>query len=290
MKTLLQNYIGDRWKPNNPSSRSNWFNKPRLVRYMNERISPETGRGVVGAVEHLLAGTTLKRGISVGCGDGSKEQRFLAAGLVDTFDLFEVSPTYGEAAVRLAAEAGLASRVNMTIGDAFAQDRTGQYDLVYWDHSLHHMMDVDKAIAWSMATLAPGGWLIINDYVGPTRLVWHRQEVDFAREFLKAHQARLGFEPTALRYKHVVDRVRLMLRDPSEAPQSDRIAAAFQQRCGSAMRPLGGVMIHLCAPFLDAIEDETDPVYDALIAWDLEALAKGHNHFSFGAWQKPVAA
>jgi hypothetical protein len=66
--------------------------------------------------------------------------------------------------------------------------------------------------------------------------------------------------------------------------------AAFEQRCGNAMRPLGGVMIHLCAPFLERIEHEDDPVYDALIAWDMRALEEGHNHFAFGAWQKPVAA
>lgn len=290
MKAVLRNYVGGRWIPNNPSSRLNWFNKPRLVRYMNRCISPETGNGALGAVQHLLAGATLGRGISVGCGDGTKEQRFLEAGLVGHFDLFEVSPTYADAAVRLAAEAGLADRVRVTVGDAFAHDTAGRYDLVYWDHSLHHMMDVDRAIAWSVDVLAPGGWLVINDYVGPTRLVWRRQEVDFARKFLKSHQVRLGFDPTALRYKHVVDRVRLMLRDPSEAPQSDRIMAAFQQRCGFAMRPLGGVMIHLCAPFLERIEHEDDPVYDALLAWDMRALEEGHNHFAFGSWQKPVAA
>lgn len=290
MKNLLRNYIGSRWKPNNPTSGLQWFNKPRLVSYMNQCISPETGIGVVGELQHILAGATLQRGISVGCGDGSKEQRFLKAGLVEHFDLFEVSTAYGDAAVRLAAEEGLSGRINVTIGDAFSHDTAGRYDLVYWDHSLHHMMDVDQAIAWSMAALAPGGWLVVNDYVGPTRLVWRRKEVDFAREFLRTHQARLGFDPTALRYKHVVDRVRLLLRDPSEAPQSDRIMPSFQQRCGFGMRPLGGVMIHLCAPFLDRIEDEDDPIYDALIAWDKRALEEGHNHFALGAWQKPVAA
>jgi SAM-dependent methyltransferase len=244
---------------------------------------------VVGELRRILAGRVLGRGISVGCGDGSKEQRFLKAGLVDHFDLFEVSAAYGDAAVRLAEQEGLSERITVTVGDAFAQDTAGQYDLVYWDHSLHHMMDVDKAIAWSIAALAPGGWLVINDYVGPTRLVWRRDEVDFGREFLRMNQQKLGFEPKALRYKNVVDRFRLMMRDPSEAPQSDRIMAAYQNRCGAPMTPLGGVMIHLCAPFLDRIDHQDDPMYDALIASDRQALEKGQNHFAFGAWQKPAA-
>ncbi|MEM8976392.1 MAG: class I SAM-dependent methyltransferase [Pseudomonadota bacterium] len=290
MKRILQNYIGARWKPNGGAITTNWFNHPRLVKYMDQCISPETGKGVVGAVSHALRDEVASRAISVGCGSGVKERRLLEAGVVDQFDLFEVSEAYAAAARQGAKEEGFADRVRVIVDDAFSHETADQYDLVYWDHSLHHMLNVDKAVSWSVAALKPGGWLIINDYVGPTRLVWHREEVDFAREFLKLHQSELGLEPTSLKYKNVIDRLKLFLRDPSEAPQSDKIAASFREHCGEDMRSLGGVMIHLCAPFLGEPNDGLNEIYDELISYDREALEKGHNHFSFAAWQKQTAA
>ena len=45
------------------------------------------------------------------------------------------------------------------------------------------MQDVDNAIAWSIRA-ERNGLLVINDYIGPTRLQWRRSEVRAARQFL----------------------------------------------------------------------------------------------------------
>lgn len=289
MKQLLQRYIGTRWGPKPVPKNLNWFNILELVHYMNSQICPTTKNGVIGALSQLTNGNRLSRGLSVGCGDGAKEIALLRAGLVDQFDLFELSETYAAAARQAAASEQLNERVEVIVGDAFSQVRKEKYDLVYWDHSLHHMMNVDKAIEWSIGALAPGGWLIVNDYVGPTRLVWRREEVELARQFLNANRSELGFSPKVLRHKHLGDRMKLFLRDPSEAPQSDKIMASFESRCQKKMRPLGGVMIHLCAPFLPREPEQNRQMCKKLIAWDREALADGKTHFAFGAWQKPSA-
>ena len=61
---------------------------------------------------------------------------------------------------------------------------------------------------------------------------------------------------------------------------------AFEKRCGTTLRPLGGVVIHLCTRFLPA--DEASEAYDRILDWDRRALEDGLWHFAFGLWRKPV--
>lgn len=51
---------------------------------------------------------------------------------------------------------GVEDQVTFCVRDAFLRSEEGQYHLVYWDNSLHHMMDVDDALSWSKACLRPG--------------------------------------------------------------------------------------------------------------------------------------
>ncbi len=161
-------------------------------------------------------------------------------------------------------------------------------DLVYWDHALHHMMDVDAALAWSIDALRPGGFVVVNDYIGPPRLVWRRAEVDEARRFLAGIAPVTGKPATALRRKTVLSYMRTAWRDPSEARQSHLIPEAFARQTGAAIRPIGGVMIHLCAPFVVPLESTHPELCEQLIARDLAALTeRGMSHFGVGVWQKP---
>jgi hypothetical protein len=91
-----------------------------------------------------------------------------------------------------------------------------------------------------------------------------------------------------LRYKTTIDRLKMMWRDPSEAPESHKIIGAFRRVCGAELRPLGGVIMHLCAGFLP--DGNGDTLQDHLIEADREALAEGHFHFAFALWRKPAAA
>jgi SAM-dependent methyltransferase len=169
--------------------------------------------------------------------------------------------------------------------DAFARPHA-PYDLVYWDHALHHMLDVRKALDWSVAALAPGGLLVVNDYVGPTRLQWTRPEVRMARAYMAAAAPHLG-GARPVRYKiPLISRWRMALRDPSEAPQSDRILAAARAACGGFLEPIGCAMINICGPVVVPATDEGNPALPLLIEWDRRAEAAGFAHFAFGIWQK----
>jgi len=287
VKSAVQRRVGRHFSQRHATR--HWWHSEALRSYIDREICAEQDSGVVGALQVRLAGDRVARGVSVGCGEGAKERRLIHAGLVDKFDLFELSPMRAEKAARAAESEGVEAQVEVFLEDAFARPVAPVYELVYWDHALHHMFDVQQALDWSVRVLVPGGLLVVNDYVGPVRLQWTRREVQLAREFFELHlrQRAIGARPP--RQGNWVTRLRQIWRDPSEAPQSDRIMVGFERATGTSLRPLGGAMIHLLGGALaSAVEDQGDPLYAELIRFDRYARSRGVNHFSFGVWKKPL--
>ena len=279
------------WERQENSHRVNWWSSPTCRAYYNQAVcgepvsGPSEGCRVV--LRRALNGRKLDRAVSVGCGVGMKEIAILEDGLAQSFDLWEISNTVADEGRRNAAAAGVGDRVTYRVGDVFAETPQGVYELVHWDHSLHHMSDVHAALAWSVKVLRPGGFVMINDYVGPNRLQFTRKETDRANAFL----ARAGIA-YRLGHSNIVTRLRQWYRDPSEAPQSEVIAAAIARHLpGAELAPIGGTMLNMLGgtvvPFA---KDENNPVLKAFVDEDAKFRSEGYSHFAFTLWQKPQLA
>ncbi|MCR9113634.1 MAG: hypothetical protein NXH84_10190, partial [Rhodobacteraceae bacterium] len=83
-------------------------------------------------------------------------------------------------------------------------------------------------------------------------------------------------------------RFKQFLRDPSEAPQSDLIPAAYEKHTGEKLTILGGSVIHLCGGFITGLEKQDPTIHDRMIALDRQLRDQGHYHFGFGLWRKPA--
>jgi SAM-dependent methyltransferase len=175
------------------NDRVNWWSSDACTAAYNEQVCgqalPGNSRGCRIALA-AAAGRPLGRGVSVGAGAGDKERALLLDGIVGEMRLWELSEARAAEARRRAEADGVGGRLEARIGNAFVEE-TGQFDLVTWDHSLHHMPDIDQALAWSVERLNPGGWLMINDYFGPNRLQWRRDEVERCNRILD--EARRGY-------------------------------------------------------------------------------------------------
>lgn len=283
--------IGRNWDRMSTRSggRDNWWRSPTLRGYVQQRISPETGNGVVGELDLRLQGRRLEHGVSVGCGGASKEMTLLRENVVERFSLYELSEQRVREATAAAEQKGLADRVAFHRTDPFQEDGQASYDLVYWDHSLHHMFDVRAALEWSARVLAPGGLLVVNDFIGPTRLQWTVAEVRLARAYLREARPHLATKPKSVPYSTPLSRLAMLRKDPSEAPQSDRIPAAVAATCpGFELRPIGCTLIDICGPRITPVTEEGNPALDLLTAWDRRAEEQGFSHFAFGIWEKPA--
>jgi len=279
------------WNRVDNSGRVNWWSSEKCQAYYNAAVcgEPVTGssEGCRRRLRQLYPDRVFRNAVSVGCGEGSKELALLADGLVESFDLWEISEKRAATGTANLERMGLADRARYRVGDAFAAERTPAYDLVYWDHSLHHMSDVDDALAWSAAILRPGGVVLINDYVGPNRLQWRRFEVDRANAFLRRALISSGVDVRMVRHSDLLSRLRMWRRDPSEAPQSEKIEQAVERRLpGLRLQGIGGTFLNILGGVVVPAAADDHPAIDSLLAEDAKLREEGSSHFAFGIWEK----
>lgn len=250
-----------------------WWMVPEVVRWYNQRAGGVAEDGVgAGLTRRALAAlaargvaTPLERGVSVGGGSGAKERGLLKADLVRRIDVFELSATR-IAQGRAAAEAeGLAERIRFIREDPFVGPRSSTYDLVYWNNALHHMFDVDDAVAWSRAVLRRGGAFLMDDFVAPDRFQFSSAALAAAtavRIELPERLLRHPADPSRRLPVEVrnVNPDALAEADPSEAVQSSLILGAVQTYFPDAdILPMGGVIYNLALKDTFANFDPSDP-------------------------------
>ncbi len=239
--------VADFWSKRKVTS-GNWWGNTVTRRHINMRVAGDSsgvaGGGFLKLGREFVGDKPLSLGVSVGCGRGQKEMQLIEAGIVERMICYDLAVSRIEDARALAAEKNLSDRMEFIIGDAFAAVREPAFDLVHWNNSLHHMFDVPAAVAWSHHVLKPGGLLMMDDYVGPSRL----QVDDRALEIINAIRApmpeRLLQNPRGPLPRQITrDWLENMIRkDPSETVDAERtmpaIAAHFKD---AVVRPTGGI-------------------------------------------------
>lgn len=217
-------------------ARLRWWQSPAVIRHVNRKIDPESGERDGCAFHRRLArmeGAPFKKALSVGCGEGRKEMSLVKEGTAESFELFEISRARVEKGRELAQEEGLADRVRFYLVDALPTRKSEEYDLVYWNNSLHHMLDAREAVRWSRNRLRPGGLFAMYDYVGASRFQWSDLALQVISDFRSALPERFLWLPRLGKAANVkVERpaVGYMLSmDPTEAADSANILPAVNE-------------------------------------------------------------
>jgi SAM-dependent methyltransferase len=278
----------ERWSRPPPSGRGRWWQHPAIVRHVNRTICGKAVAGTAGGDVELLRqrfpGRRLESAISVGCGHGAKEMTLLAADVVGRFDLFEIAEARIEKGRDLAARRGLAERIEWHHRVVDFADAAGPYDLVYWNNALHHMLDVDAAVAWSRRSLRPGGVLYVNDFVGPTRMQWPDAMIDIASGVRAALPERLLQRPDGRRISTRIvrpDPKRLSAKDPTESADSAAILGAIRRHFADAhIKLTGGVVYHLALNDVLANMADDDELLEPLLALDDACTQLGLTHYA----------
>ncbi|MFN2490367.1 MAG: class I SAM-dependent methyltransferase [Actinomycetota bacterium] len=273
-------------------ARTRWWQHPVIVRHVNKSIcgAPVDGRaaGDVSLLERRLQGRVFESAISVGCGTGGKEMALLRANLVTRFDLYEISDARIQRGKELADRHGLRDRITWhnRVVDFESDALDGEYDLVYWNNALHHMLDVDQAVQWSKRALRRGGYLYVNDFVGPNRMQWSDEALAIgsrARELLPRRLLkrpnRRGYFARSLR-RLPPDAV--AATDPTECADSDDILPAIRRHFPAAwIKPTGGTIYHAALNDIVAnFTDEDTSLLEFLLLLDDACTAAGHTHYA----------
>ena len=268
----------------------NWWDVPEIVQTYNERICGKRleGDNAAGCRERLRQrwpNRKFGRAVSIGCGIARKEMALVEEQLVGQFDLFDISQqSVREAQINI-DQRGLADRLSFLKEDP-VENWASRYDLVYWDHSLHHMFDVKKYVAWSKSVLKPDGVFLLNEYVGPNRQQWTKFNIKVCREVL----ANLGYDTSIekIRDLNFISYLKQYLRDPSEAAQSESIIPSCRAHLGDLeFKPIGGFVYLVLGNQLQHFIENKNAL-DAIIKADA-SLHEKHYHYAFVMWEKLLA-
>lgn len=278
----------------------NWWNNTLVLRHVNRLVCGQPiklfSAGCRAKLRDQLGyGVCLRRGVSIGCGTGVKEMSMIMDGLVECFDLYELSSSRIDLGKQKAKDLGLSDRINFFHGDAFTFRHREQYDIVHWDNSLHHMLDVNHALRWSRQNLRPGGWLFMNDFIGPSRFQWTENNLQLCNRIRSLLPARCFQAPggTGKGISRGISRPEIdafIAKDPSEAADSSNILPSINAHFPSAVITMtGGALYHIgfagIYANLDMSQDEDRYIVESMLLADELAMKNGESHYAFALAQ-----
>lgn len=244
-------------------------------------------------VNKWLQQTQGLRLLSIGCGTGQRELEFAKHPQFAQVDAFDIAPKAIEDAKASAAQLGL-HNCNFYVGDVYADAWPEHgYDVVLFHSSLHHFKQIDTLLHKVKRTLKPGGWLVINEYVGANRFQFPAarnkavQQV-YARVVPSAFKTRKGSNAYKSRV-YFPGLLRMVISDPSEAVESATILPLLNQQFKPVeQKNYGGNLITFILKDIahHFNKPEAQPVLQTLFALEDEWLAQQQqSDFVFAIYQ-----
>jgi SAM-dependent methyltransferase len=282
-----------------PGVRLHWGYLPVVRAHVAKRIAGREFDSISTALaERALARypveAPIRSAVSVGSGNGMKEVGLTRGGYVASWDCFEISEVRAETALRVARRHGVEEKVRIRVEDAFEAD-CPEYDLVFWSHSLHHMLDIDHALRWSLDHLAPGGLFLMDEFVGPNRFQWEDRTLEVAAQVRERLEERHLVVPENPR-KHFPRRLErpsaaaVARADPTESVASEEILGRLAELMPSAdVVQLGGVVYHVAlSGIVTNFTDADEPLLRELLELDGALADAGHSVFAAATYRRPT--
>jgi SAM-dependent methyltransferase len=216
-----------------------WLAIPEVdARYQRRACAGDTTRRWFAHVVDRHLGPTAARArmLSLGCGAGGLERKLHALGAFARFDAFDVAPSAIDAARRDAAAAGM-TNIDYQVRD-LQRDGVprGAYDAAWFNGSLHHIERLEFVLDEVRDSLAPDGWLFVNEYVGANAFGYGPRQRECIAAAFRLLPPRLrrsciaGDEGRLMDAAPLPDPDEVRRVDPSEAVRSEDILPAIEAR------------------------------------------------------------
>jgi 2-polyprenyl-3-methyl-5-hydroxy-6-metoxy-1,4-benzoquinol methylase len=209
----------------------------------------------------------VARALSLGCGGGNLERALLNLDAALHIDAYDASPESIRLAEQLADEAGMGDRLHYEVRDLnqIILPRE-KYDFVIVKMALHHFEQLEHVFAQIRLTLRPGGVLVFNDFIGPSRFQWTDLQVHLMNAMLAALPQRNQHSAYSGDVLRRIDRPTvdgMIQMDPTEAVRSADIMGSLQEFFEVVeYKPYGGTLLHiLLTHVMDSFDlDDDDQV------------------------------
>ena len=275
-----------------------WWVVPAVERRWNLAVSGDPDVDHYQYLSDKYLGDGGLVGLSVGCGEGQREQAWARTGRFSTLVGVDLTPASIEKARRRADDAGLDDVLEFRVGDLTetARWRPDGFDVVIGEHSVHHLSPLRSILLSLRAQLVPGGLFLLDEYVGPTRFQWTPEQLECANHLLGLLPERLRREQSGA-VKRSVTRPSILymkLKDPSEAIESARILPLMEELFERIeLRPYGGTVLHIVLAGIahNFVDPDPDAVRYLRMLFEAEdvLLESGRlrSDFVVGVFRKP---
>jgi ubiquinone/menaquinone biosynthesis C-methylase UbiE len=199
---------------------------------------------------HWLADTLggpATRSLDLGCGTGGTSRVVYDAGASSYVEGYDVSSERVAVAEEKRIEQAIPGRFMVAdVNRLELPENT--YDLIFSSQSFHHFLDLEKVIAEVKKALTPGGFFVLEEYMGPTQFQWPPAQTALARACLAGLPERLRIS-VGDQVKQLEGRpapAEVEAESPFESIRSGEIARLFRQHFDVVEeRRLGGYIQHL---------------------------------------------
>jgi SAM-dependent methyltransferase len=284
---LVSTHWDDRYET---GVRSSWFSSPAVVSELNRRITGRDAFWLAWLFTEYLP-KKPKRILSIGCGDGAHELIIARQGWAGHVDAFDISPAGIGQASEKASEEKLNAHFFVRDFQDFIDNPGGDYDAAIFIGSLHHVTDLEGMLGAVRKSLAPNGYLFINEYCGPCYNIYDEKRIDIINSVLRSLSPTYKMHPEAVWINHSIEHVFAV--DPSESVRSSLIPSFLKFYFElELIRPFGGALLH---PMFDLLNsgklndgsDDSMTVVNMLIEIENQLQSNGilPSDFMFGVYR-----
>ena len=284
------------WNNTNHVGQTNWWSIPLVQKRWNSLITGDSNTEYADyLVKKYLHNKNNLSLLSPGCGTGSKELKFAHFSNFQFIEAFDIAPNRIKVAKENAKQFGF-KNIQYAISDVFKFNfGKNKYDVVVFDSFLHHIKKLDEIIDKIYHSLKPHGILVINEYVGPNRFQWSKEQLKLSNEALRNLPVFFRKRWRSESKKSKIYRpglLRMLLSDPSEAANSENILSKVKERFKLLEeKPYGGNILQLTLKDIShnfiGENKEGVELLNALFEIEDNFLSNGNkSDFIFGVYSK----
>ena len=273
---------------------SNWWIIPEVKERWNKLI---TGNQKVTYETFMMNGyfknKKYLRLLSIGSGSCSHELELASYSNFEEIVCVDIADNRLEEAKKIAQNKNL-QNISFMCTNALEYAFESLFDIVFFHSSLHHFDDILNLIPNKIIPLLkPNGYLVINEYAGPTRLQHPKQQIQAINQALKIippkFRKRYQTEWSKKQYSGS-GIIRMILADPSECIDSESILPTIHTHFNTIdERPYGGnILMHVLKDISHhfiTMDDEKKQIIDSLFEFEDEYLQNQPSDFLFGIYQ-----
>ncbi len=275
---------------------SNWWDIPSVRLRWNEKITGSENTSYEQyLIQTVLSGRSELTLLSLGSGTCEHEIELAKYKKFKRITCVDLSAS-SIAEAKAAAQKKQIQDIDFICSDIKELNLNSKsFDIVLFNASLHHFKDVDSLLSNEVINyLKDSGLLVINEFVGPNRLQFPKEQIIRVNEAIKLIPKKYRRRYKSSLYKRSFSGsgyLRMIIADPSECIDSISIMSAVHKYFEPIIeKPYGGNILmnalkDIAHNFYD-LDKEKKEVLKELFLFEDNYLLNNHSDFVFGVYQK----